>query len=121
VPPRVRIAPLNLDGTGTRSDHDAGGDVAKGGDRAELRRSYPEIVGDARGDIHVALGSSPNPGVVGEDAMRAIEDNPRHADDSVTEEQAELEAEKAGVPQAGDSAPAPARRSWLDRLLGRGG
>ncbi len=70
---------------------------------------------------NVALGSSPNPGVVGEDAMRAIEDNPLRADDSVTEERAELEAEKARVPEAGDAAPAPARRSWLDRLLGRGG
>jgi hypothetical protein len=67
----------------------------------------------------VALGSSPNPGVVGEDAMRAIEDNPLRADDSVTEERAELEAEKARVPEPGDPGP-PARRSWLDRLLGRG-
>jgi hypothetical protein len=69
----------------------------------------------------VALGSSPNPGMVGEDAMRAVEDSPLRADDSVTEERAELEAEKADVPRAGDPDPAPARRSWLDRLLGRGG
>ncbi len=67
----------------------------------------------------MALGSSPNPGMVGKDAMRAVEDSPLHADDSVTEERAELEAEKATAPVPGDPEPA-AHRSWLDRLLGRG-
>ena len=67
----------------------------------------------------MALGSSPNPGVVGEDAMRAFEDDPRHADEAVTEERAQLEAEKADAPGSGPMAEAPTRRSWLDRLLGR--
>ena len=48
----------------------------------------------------MALGSSPNPGIVGKDAMQAIEHDPRHADDAVSEEKAELEAEKAGEPPA---------------------
>jgi hypothetical protein len=66
----------------------------------------------------MALGSSPNPGIVGKDAMQAIEHDPRHADDAVSEGKAELEAEKAGEPPA---TAEPRKRSWLDRLLGRGG
>ena len=69
----------------------------------------------------MALGSSPNPGIVGEDAMRAIENDPRHADDAVSEGQVELATERAGETPTGDAAAAPAKRSWLDRLLGRGG
>ena len=69
----------------------------------------------------MALGSAPNPGMVGDDALRAIEDNPLHADDGVSEERAEIAAEDLREDElaAGDTVPRP--RSWLDRLLGRGG
>jgi hypothetical protein len=72
------------------------------------------------GGAAMAFSSSPNPGVVGEDAMQAIEHDPRHADDGLSQEQAEVAAENLVEDEqaAGD---APARpRSWLDRLLGRG-
>jgi hypothetical protein len=41
----------------------------------------------------MAFSSSPNPGVVGEDAMQAIEHDPRHADNAVSEDRAEVAAE----------------------------
>jgi len=65
----------------------------------------------------MALGSSPNPGIVGKDAMQAIENDPRHADDAISEQRVELEAERADDPTA---VAEPVKRSWLDRLLGRG-
>jgi len=68
----------------------------------------------------MAFSSSPNPGIVGDDAMQAIEHDPRHANDGLSKEQAAVAAEDLLEDEeaAGD---APARpRSWLDRLLGRG-
>jgi hypothetical protein len=69
----------------------------------------------------MAFSSSPNPGVVGEDAMQAIEHDPRHADDGVSREEAEVAAKDLSEDEkaAGDAQARP--RSWLDRLLGRGG
>ncbi len=67
----------------------------------------------------MALGSAPNPGMVGDDAQRAIEDNPLHADDGISEERAAIAVDDLDEDEQAAGDPVARPRSWLDRLLGR--